>query len=65
MRDPHQQASPALERVFGARLVDELLAALARETVTVPAEATIGRVIAELPGGLAVGARTGSILSGP
>ena len=34
--------------MFGARLVDERLAALARQTVTVRAEATIGRVIAEL-----------------
>ena len=33
---------------MGARLVDDLLIALARQTVTVPAEATIGRVIAEL-----------------
>jgi transposase len=33
---------------MGARLVDELLTALARQTVTVPAEQAIGRVIAEL-----------------
>jgi transposase len=33
---------------MGARLVDELLAALARQTGTMPAEHAIGRVIAEL-----------------
>jgi transposase len=33
---------------MGARLIDELFGALARQTVMVPAEATIGRVIAEL-----------------
>jgi transposase len=33
---------------LGARLIDELIAALAAQTVTVPAEATLGRVISDL-----------------
>jgi transposase len=52
-------AGPALRRLCrkhapraGDRLADDLAAALAAQTVTVPAEATLGRVIAELAGEL-------------